>query len=375
MGRIIIAGGRPSASRRRDTVIGPRWRHFVFLTLLLSVEGRAQSLAARLSEYQAVTRVASVAGVSARTCSGVAFHPGTQTLYVIENGNANIYELDTVGVLRRTLSLSGFTDPEGIAYQAGDFFLISEEGLANIVRLKLPRTGSGPVARSSGTVFNIGPNIGNSGIEGVAYRAADRSAFAVKEVDPPRIYRIALDSAGIPLASYPDEPFNIQKKTGDAADIAALEDGNFILVNQEQNRLEGYDSRGTALGSLPLGMAQPEGIAIDAATETIYIIGEPAEFAAFRRKGTSGMRDGHADGGFAVSLPWVGKDRAIRLSLRREEPVRVSLSALPGDWAEVFQGRLGQGSHEIHLGKLPAGVSFCRVIAGSEERSVRIVSF
>jgi uncharacterized protein YjiK len=142
------------------------------------------------------------------------------------------------------------------------------------------------VARSSGTALNIAPNQANSGIEGVAYRASDKTAFAVKELDPPRFYRIALDAAGNPTASFPNEPFDIESKAGDAADVLALNDGNFILVNQEQDKLEGFGPQGQPLSSLPLGMSKPEGIAVDTATGTIYVVGEPLEFRVFRKSNT-----------------------------------------------------------------------------------------
>jgi uncharacterized protein YjiK len=351
-----------------------------FLLLgLAPLPGWAQSIAARLSEYQASLRVASVAGVTAKSFSGVAFHPGTRSLYVIDNDNAVVYELDTTGILRRALATSGLTDPEGIAYQAGDYFLITEEGLANIVRLKLPRTGTGPVARSTGTLLNIGPNMANSGIEGVAYRAGDNTAFAVKEIDPPRMYRIALDSSGTPISSFPNDPFDIGTKSGDAADIAALEDGNFILVNQEQNRLEGYDRLGKPLGILPLGMSKPEGIAIDAARGLVYVVGEPAEFAVFSLKGSSGTHRGDPKGAFAVSVFQAGGakgyHRCMRLTLPGDEFVRVTALAADGAWTVVRESRLGRGENEIGLGFVPAGISLIRVTAGPWERVVKVVSF
>lgn len=345
---------------------------------LAPIPGRAQSLAAHLPEFQAVSRVAAVAGVSAKSFSGAAFHPVTRSLYVIDNDNANVYELDTAGGLRRILATSGLTDPEGIAYQADDWFLITEEGLANIVRLKLPRTGTGPIARSAGSLLNIGAAMANSGIEGVAYRAADRMAFAVKEIDPPRLYRIALDSAGVPAKAFPDSPFDIAKKSGDAADIAALEDGDFLIVNQEQNRLEGYDAQGKALSVLPLGMAKPEGIAFDAATETIYVVGEPAEFAAFRRRGSAVGGSARGGEGFRVSaVPAAAGRRAgiLRLDLDRAESVRVLIADPRGAWREVRRARLGPGPHEIGLGALPAGIGLCRIEAGSRRRILEFVAY
>jgi uncharacterized protein YjiK len=246
-----------------------------------------------------------VAGVSAKSFSGVAYHPDTKSLYVVDNDNANIYELSTTGALLRTIATSGIVDPEGIAYQGDDYFLLTEEGLANIVRLKVPRTGTGPLPKSGGTVLNIGPDMANSGIEGVAYCAAGKTAYAVKEIGPPRLYHIVLDGSGIPVSSTPDDPFDIGSKQGDAADIYALDDGNFIVVNQEQGKLEGYGPQGQALSSLPLGMSKPEGLAVDPGTGTLYVVGEPAEVSVFRKKGT-GIRIVPAGGEASARLRAVG---------------------------------------------------------------------
>lgn len=224
-------------------------------------------------------------------------------------------------------------------------------------------------------MLNLGPDMGNSGIEGVAYRAADRTAFAVKETSPSRMYRIVLDSAGNPAQSFPDQPFDIGNKSGDAADLAALDDGNFILVNQEQDRLEGFDPQGKPLSNVTLGMSKPEGIAYDAATGTIYVVGEPREFAVFRPgPGVVGLARATA-GSLAMSVGrgGAGTGPVLNLLLERSGFVTVSLSTLDGGRMGVFQGRLGPGPHALSLGRLPMGFGICRVLAGSESRSLKLM--
>jgi uncharacterized protein YjiK len=246
----------------------------------------AQSLAASLGQYESALHIASVAGISAKSFSGAALHPETGKILVVDNDNANLYELSKAGLLQRTITTSGFLDPEAISHQGQDYFLVAEEGLANIVRVQVPRTGTGPIAHASGSVLNLGANMGNSGIEGVAYCAAKKTAYAVKETDPARLYRISLDAEGKPLAAFPNEPFSLEKKSGDAADLYALGDGNFIVVNHEDHRLEGYDSTGKILSTLDVDMDKPEGLAIDLTDGTLYVVGEPLEFRVFKRKAT-----------------------------------------------------------------------------------------
>jgi uncharacterized protein YjiK len=252
------------------------------------------SLAAQLDAFAVVSRIDAVAGVTARSFSGVAWQHETASLYIVDNDNANIYVLNTSGQLQRTLATTGMTDLEGIVYQGDNRFLLSEEGKANIIRLELPRQGNGPVTAVGAPLLNLGPDMGNSGIEGVAYRTGDgasdgtvdRAAFAVKEISPPRLYRIELDDSGNPISTTTNIPFNIESKDGDAADLFALNDGHFIFVNQESNRLEGYNAQGQLLSILALGMSKPEGLAIDTASQTLYVVGEPAEFRVFKKPTT-----------------------------------------------------------------------------------------
>lgn len=271
----------------------------------LTTVAQAQSLAASLAEYENVIKVASVSGSSGTSFSGVAYQAETKTLYVVDDAAGAVYELTPAGTLLRTVTLAGFDDLEGIAYQGDDFFLFCEEGLGNVVRVKLPRAGNGPVTKASGTVLNLAPNLANSGLEGVAYRVSTRTAYAVKETGPARIWRVTVDAGGNPLAHYPDDPFSLAQKSGDAADLFALEDGNFLVVNQELGRLEGYSAQGALLSSLPLGMEKPEGIAVDASTGTLYVVGEPREFFVFRRTGTAvwDLRGRGAYGGAVLRGP------------------------------------------------------------------------
>lgn len=250
------------------------------------VQGQSPSIAATLGQYAASIPVLSVANVTAQSFSGVAYQPETKSLYTVDNDNNSIYVLNTAGVLQRVITSEGFADLEGIVYQGNDRFLVSEEGRANLVQVTLPRTGTGPVQYASGAVLNLGANMANSGIEGVAYNIATKMAYAVKEISPTRMYRITVDTAGRPLAAFPDEPFSFIGKTGDAADIYALNDGHFIVVNQEEGKLEGYDAEGNLLSSLALGLNKPEGLAVDTTDGTLYVVGEPHEFRIFKKAST-----------------------------------------------------------------------------------------
>ncbi|MGD9200709.1 MAG: SdiA-regulated domain-containing protein [Chitinispirillia bacterium] len=248
----------------------------------------AQSIASSLAGYQKKLGL-SVSGVSGSNFSGVAFFPHSRTLYVVDDANETVYELSTAGNLIRSISLSGFNDTEGIAYQMGNYFFIAEERLANIVRVELPLTGSGPVDRDKGVIFSISENWSNQGLEGVTYNLASSTVYAVKEINPTTLYRIKLDNDGNPTEFFKNDPFNLENTDGDAAGIYALSDGTFLIVNQMQNKLTGYSKTGKKLSELWLMMNKPEGITVDERNGTLYVVGERRELYVFENPGLTGL--------------------------------------------------------------------------------------
>jgi uncharacterized protein YjiK len=245
------------------------------------------SIADSLDYYINTISISKINGVNDSNISGVASNPASGTLYVVDNNSCCIYELSTSGTLIRRIPTSGFDDVEGIAHYSGNYFFISEEQRGNVDRITIPSSGTDTIYRSNGTIFNIGSGWGNSGIEGVCYRPSDSLVFAVKEKDPARLYTVYLDSTGVPDSSVENSPFNIESKSGDAADIFALPGGDFIIVDQEDNRLVGYGPSGTILSELSISsMKQPEGIYVDTSDGTIYVAGEPRELYVFKKDPT-----------------------------------------------------------------------------------------
>ncbi len=246
----------------------------------------AQSIISSLAKYTK-TFSTSVSGLSVSSFSGVAFHPAAKTLYVVDDAATEVYEIDTAGNVLRTITLSGFDDTEGIAYQSGMFFFITEEREANVVRALLPQTGSGTVDYDDCSVLSIGENWGNSGLEDVTYCTSTNTAYAVKELSPPRLYKVTLDADGIPIDFTENEPFNIENNTGDAAGLFALPDSTLLLLSQEDNKLFGYTGTGNMLSELSLDMNKPEGVTVDLSDSTIYVVGEPRDFYVFKKPGTA----------------------------------------------------------------------------------------
>ena len=258
-----------------------------FLVIVCPAMLFPQSIAEKLSDYKKISQVTieGITGVSSPCVSGITLHPGTGTLFVINDIADYIFEITTDGELIRSIKLSGFNDLEGIAYQSDSTFFIVEERDAEVVRMVLPTSGGGPVEKNKCTVFSVGETMGNTGLEDVAYCTSANTVYAVKEKLPIGFFRIALDENGNPVESFENDPFSIDDIDGDAAGLYALEDGNFLILNQEGNTLYGYSSTGERLSELAVEMRQPEGVTVDPVTKRIYMAGEPNELAVFECEG------------------------------------------------------------------------------------------
>lgn len=246
----------------------------------------AQSVAELLSEYEKTIQTA-VEGTSVGATSGVTFSPLTGTLFAVNDRADYIFEISTSGELIRQIRLSGFTDTEGIAWKSGNWFYISDEREAEVVMVELPASGSGPVDRESFEGLKVADNMANEGLEGVAYHAATNTVYSVKEKSPVALYRITCDDNGIPVEFFENDPFAIQGMDGDAAGVYVLEDGNFLILSQEDNRLYGFNHEGEILSDIAMDMRQPEGVTFDPETNRIFVVGEPNQLAVFETEATS----------------------------------------------------------------------------------------
>jgi uncharacterized protein YjiK len=350
---------------------------FFFLLICLSAAVQALSIAASLAGYTATLKVTSISGLTATQISGVAYHPGSKTLFVVDNGNNMIYELDTAGKALRSITTSGFNDIEGISYQKDRYFYIAEEGTSSVVRISIPATGTGPVVKSTGTALIIGSGWGNNGLEGVSYCSSNKTVYGVKERLPPQIHRVTLDSAGNPVAEFANDPFNIETKSGDAADIAALSDGTFLIVDQEENKLVGYSAQGQVLSELSLQiiMTQPEGVACDESSGTIYLAGEQRQFFVFRQTVAS-TTAGKSASVLATPRFYVGKRGIIQCSLDAPRAMHVVMDFLTiqGKRLQTIERTLASGdnSFSVDLKTHITGIVICRLKAAHIEQKINV---
>lgn len=264
------------------TILGKAGREISICVLVTVMQIFSQSLASSLGNLTLLFSD-TIAGISASNISGVAFQPVSKTLYIVDNKECAVYEITTHGRLIRQILLDGFEDTEGIAYHSGFHFYIVEERRADLSLILLPSAGNGSVKRDKSIVLHFNGDWKNSGLEGVAYSEAKNLVYVTKEKHPPRLYSVIPDNSGNPVQFEKNKPFNIEENPGDAADLFALSDGNFLVLNQELDKLIGYDPRGKVLSERTLGMNQAEGVTVDS-SGCIYVVGEPKQFCVFGKQ-------------------------------------------------------------------------------------------
>lgn len=254
--------------------------------LIAALQVNSQSAAQLLSDYEMIS-LKKVESIADSSFSGIAFDPNTNTVLIVDDGTNKVLELNTSGEVLSEIKLRSFIDIEGIAYQNGSYFLISEERKGNVVRIKMPKGRSGSIKKDDCQLLNIsqGEEWANSGLEDVAYVDKEKKGYTVKEKGPSILYSIEFDSDGNPESYKEMKDFSWDGYEGDVAGLYVLDDGNFLILNEICKKLIGMDQHGKVLSELDLKeMNQPEGITFDPKEKTIYITGEPREFAVFKSK-------------------------------------------------------------------------------------------
>jgi uncharacterized protein YjiK len=164
--------------------------------------------------------------------SGVAYSDVTDTIFVVDNEDTEIFEYDRGGNYLRTISLNGFTDTEGIYHMGGTQFAVVEEvGFGAAPQTFHVSTfsiaGGGPINKAgsmtttlSHLLLNDDPG-NNGGLEGVAHDPNGFFYVAKEEPNEKRIFRV-------PVGGMGTEQVTIATVTGAGMSLADLSDIFFI---------------------------------------------------------------------------------------------------------------------------------------------------
>jgi uncharacterized protein YjiK len=175
---------------------------FLSASVAMFVASVAPAHAANLLGNYAVSYAKAI---DTKEASAVAYNWDTRTLMVTNdeedsNGRSIWGEYDLNGNKTATISLSGCLslgnaqcDPEGLTYVGNGQYVVAEERYQDIARIS--EIGSVGGARNytaypDAPTVSVGPNAGNSGLEGIAYNRVTGDYFGVKETSAQTIYKI-----------------------------------------------------------------------------------------------------------------------------------------------------------------------------------------
>ena len=142
-----------------------------------------------LDQYTLVKGPVVIGGVS-QNASGLTYHAGRDSLFVVLDAPQRIVELGLDGSLKRKINLNKFDDTEGITWLGENRFAVAEEARGNIVLVELePKDGGVSWKKAKKLRTGIKVNLTN-GLEGIAYDPLAKRYFVAREKRSPAVFKI-----------------------------------------------------------------------------------------------------------------------------------------------------------------------------------------
>jgi uncharacterized protein YjiK len=255
---------------------------------------RGQESTVNLEQYSLTLWHKPIEGVIANA-SGLTYSRKTKSLFLAVDQPPKIVELSLKGRVKRQMLLSGFDDTEGITWIEGDSFAVVEEARGNLVLIEIT-ADTKSIDYAKATKFSVDSiPMGNLGLEGLTYDPAGKRFFAVKQMEPIRIYEIRLPAKKFDKAEV-TSPFNIEEVGLGLRDLSGVlydtRTGHLLLLSHEPKCVAECTLDGMEVSRLYLeeGIAgldhrpsKPEGITIDK-KGNLYLCSEPSAFYGFSIK-------------------------------------------------------------------------------------------
>lgn len=232
----------------------------------------AQAAAFNLSGYGSAG-IYHLDDVLASEASAVTYNWDTGSLYVIGDEGDYLVEVDGMGNTLSSMPLSGFEDPEGLTYIGSGRVLIAEERIQDLFELEYDAGAS--VSRASLTRWDIGPDVGNIGLEGVSYDPATGRIVGVKEKSPQAVYDITLGPSPNAVVDLLNVPVGLL----DLSDVVQIGGDRLLILSQESGKLVEVDANGSVLDELDLSFfsTSAEGVTMNG-DGVIYVVAEGHPF-------------------------------------------------------------------------------------------------
>jgi uncharacterized protein YjiK len=125
--------------------------------------------------------------------SALTYNWDSGSLFLLGDEGTSIVEVSKTGELISTMALpaGAIADPEGLTYIGGGQFVMTEERTRTAIKF----TYEGGATLSVGAVqkVDLGTDVGNIGIEGIAYDPLTSGFVLVKETGPQGIFQTTID--------------------------------------------------------------------------------------------------------------------------------------------------------------------------------------
>ena len=245
----------------------------------------------RLDQYTLAKGPVVIGGVS-QNASGLTYHAGRDSLFVVLDSPQRIVEINLDGSLKRKISLNKFEDTEGIVWMQGDRFAVVEEARGNIVLIELePKDGGVSWKKARKLRADIKVNLTN-GLEGIAYDPLAKRYFVAREKRTPAVFKIIPPK---PESDTPPTSILMSLAGRGLRDISGLhydaKRERLLILSHEsacvvETNKYGIETSRLLLHGGKAGLSRTifkaEGVALDK-RGTLYIVSEPNLLYVFKK--------------------------------------------------------------------------------------------
>lgn len=220
--------------------------------------------------------------------SGIAYSATSNTLFVVHDQTARIFEYELDGSYRRSIqnNISNTSDMEGISWMYGNTFVLGIEkkdefSVVTIAPGQTVLTNDDEQYRVE-TPITTGKD--NQGLEGVTFDytsegAAKERFYVIREGDskpPVMVYHI--DEDGTVL-----NELNLAQHVSDGTGIHhSATDNSLYILDRQVDKVLKFTTSGEKIWEMSIGsMRQPEGLTQVPDASTMWVVGEPQQYAKF----------------------------------------------------------------------------------------------
>ena len=263
----------------------------IIVSLILGQALGQAELPPRLDQYTLAKGPMVIGGVS-QNASGLTYHAGRDSLFVVLDAPQRIVELGLDGSLKRKINLNKFDDTEGITWLGENRFAVAEEARGNIVLIELePKDGGVSWKKATKLKPDIKVNATN-GLEGIAYDPLAKRFFVAREKRSPAVFKIIPPK---PESDTPPTAILMSLAGRGLRDISGLhydaKSERLLILSHESACIVEANKYGIEKSRLLLrggksGLSRTifkaEGVTLDK-HDTLYVISEPNLLYVFKK--------------------------------------------------------------------------------------------